>query len=163
MLPMIPCPRAMDLAQIGTFRTSAMQNAFGLSMNSRRLVDADSAWRDLCEFVSFRTIVGELTLGTRMRRVCRSSCFRRRHVSCVGRHTTTIQGSVPGAESVSAPAPCRNGLCGRTHCFKGVKMSCQLTGTSDAPRIARGVSSPRQLWPRDRGNAVVRSSVPSRL
>lgn len=32
------------------------------------LLDADSAWRDLCEFVSFRTIVRELTLRARMRR-----------------------------------------------------------------------------------------------
>lgn len=115
---MIPCPRAMDLAQIGTFRTSAMQNAFGLSMNSRRLVDADSAWRDLCEFVSFRTIVGELTLGTRMRRVCRSSCFRRRHVSCVGRHTITIQGCRSGISQRTSSVPQR---AMRTYSlFKGV-------------------------------------------
>lgn len=31
------------------------------------LLDADSAWRDLCEFVSFRTIVRELTLRARMK------------------------------------------------------------------------------------------------
>lgn len=62
-----------------------------------------TAHGDLCEFVSFRTIVGELTLGTRMRRLCRSSCFRRRHVSCVGRHTITVQRSV-----------CRSGISQRT-------------------------------------------------
>lgn len=66
------------------------------------LLDADSAWRDLCEFVSFRTIVRELTLRARMRRVCRSSCFRRRHVSCVSRHTITIQGSVMQQRNQSA-------------------------------------------------------------
>lgn len=65
-------------------------------------MDADSTWRDLCDFVSFRTIVRELTLRTRMRRVCRSSCFRHRHVSCVGRHTITIQGSVMQERNQSA-------------------------------------------------------------
>lgn len=43
---------------------------------------------NLCKFVSFATIVREMTLRTLMRRVCRSS-FRRRHTACFGRHTIT--------------------------------------------------------------------------
>lgn len=84
------------------------------------LLDADSAWRDLCEFVSFRTIVRELTLRARMKGLS-IQLFSppARKLRQLAHHYHPGLGDA-AAESVSARAPCRNGLCRRTHCFKGV-------------------------------------------
>lgn len=156
------------MSQIGTLRTSAMQRVRFEHEFQAALLDADSASCDVCEFVSFRTIVRELTRRTRMRRVLSIQLFSlpARKLRQSAHHYHPGLGDA-AAESVNARAPCRNGLCRRTHCFKGVNyrghMSCRLTGMSDAPTTGRSVSSPWQLWPRDRGNAIVRSNLPSRL